>query len=229
MTKTFNILQKVRKRWEMEETALIWRWLPAFPCGKACAAAPAEPRNDKSGNLPLPEGRRDKLACAAHPCHCEEAEGRRGNLGKAVTNSPEAFLRFGCILRDCRALLRKARNDKLGGLSHSEGRSAELASAALPCHCEEGASPTRQSQVGTFDFAGAFPCSGRYCEIAAPCSARLAMTNLGAFPIRRGAAPSLRVPPSRVIPRSEATWESLAGTCGFAEVRLSPPLRQYIA
>ena len=155
MTKTFNIMQKVRKRWEMEETALIWRWLPAFPCGKACAAAPAEPRNDKSGNLPLPEGRRDKLACASHPCHCEEAEGRRGNLGKAVTNSPEAFLRFGCILRDCRALLRrgfpvlrpvlrdcrallrKARNDKLGCLSHSEGRSAELASAALPCHSEE--------------------------------------------------------------------------------------------
>ena len=137
MTKTFNILQKVRKSWEMEETALIWRWLPAFPCGKACAAAPAEPRNDKSGNLPLPEGRRDKLACASHPCHCEEAEGRRGNLGKAVTNSSEAFLRFGCILRDCRALLRKARNDKLGCLSHSEGRSAELASAALPCHSEE--------------------------------------------------------------------------------------------
>ena len=133
MTKTFNILQKVRKSWEMEETALIWRWLPAFPCGKACAAAPAEPRNDKSGNLPLPEGRRDKLACASHP--------------------------------------------SLRG----------------------GRRPTRQSQVGTFDFAGAFPCSGRYCEIAAPCSARLAMTNLGAFPIRRGAAPSLRVPPSRVI------------------------------
>ena len=41
------------------------------------------------------------------------------------------------VLRDCRALLRKARNDKLGGLSHSEGRSAELASAALPCHSEE--------------------------------------------------------------------------------------------
>ena len=164
MTKTFNILQKVRKIWEMEETALIWRWLPAFPCGKACAAAPAEPRNDKSG-----------------------------------------------------------------GQLHPEGRIGKLAIASLPCHCEEGASPTRQSQVGTFDFAGAFPCSGRYCEIAEPCSARLAMTNLGAFPIRRGAAPSLRVPPSRVIPRSEATWESHAGTCDFAGARLSPPLRQYIA
>ena len=130
MTKTFNILQKVRKRWEMEETALIWRWLPAFPCGKACAAAPAEPRNDKSGNLPLPEGRRDKLACASHPCHCEEAEGRRGNLRRVLFRSRP-------VLRDCRALLRKARNDKLGCLSHSEGRSAELASAALPCHSEE--------------------------------------------------------------------------------------------
>ena len=137
MTKTFNILQKVRKRWEMEETALIWRWLPAFPCGKACAAAPAEPRNDKSGNLPLPEGRRDKLACASHPCHCEEAEGRRGNLGKAVTNSPEAFLRFGCILRDCRALLRKDRNDKSGNLPLPEGRRDKLACASHPCHCEE--------------------------------------------------------------------------------------------
>ena len=80
MTKTFNILQKVRKSWEMEETALIWRWLPAFPCGKACAAAPAEPRNDKSGGQLHPEGRIGKLAIASLPCHCEEAEGRRGNL-----------------------------------------------------------------------------------------------------------------------------------------------------
>ena len=148
---------------------------------------------------------------------------------QALTDSPKAFPCSGRVLRDCHALLRKALNDKLGGLLHPEGRRDKLACASHPCHCEEGASPTRQSQVGTFDFAGAFSCSGRYCEIAAPCSARLAMTNLGAFPIRRDAAPSLRVPPSRVIPRSEATWESLAGTCDFAGARLSPPLRQYIA
>ena len=153
MTKTFNIPQKVRKRWEMEETALIWRWLPAFPCGKACAAAPAEPRNDKSGGQLHPEGRIGKLAIVSLPCHCEEgasptrqsregscefagglpmlrlhparlprllrslamtnlgvpssrviarrAQARRGNLGKAVANSPEAFPCYGCILRDC--------------------------------------------------------------------------------------------------------------------------------
>ena len=145
MTKTFNILQKVRKIWEMEETALIWRWLPAFPCGKACAAAPAEPRNDKSGNLPLPEGRIGKLAIAS-----------------------------------------------------------------LPCHCEEGASPTRQSQVGTFDFAGAFPCSGRYCEIAAPCSARLAMTSQETCRVRGGAQGGRQ---GICIPRLKAigAW----GKCGL--------------
>ena len=95
-------------------------------------------------------------------CHCEEAEGRRGNLGKAVTNSPEAFLRFGCILRDCRALLRKARNDKLGCLSHSEGRSAELASAALPCHSVERSDVAiSQYHIGYHESSGetvtAFP------------------------------------------------------------------------
>ena len=51
--------------------------------------------------------------------------------------SAGGFPVFRPVLRDCRALLRKARNDKLGCLSHSEGRSAELASAALPCHSEE--------------------------------------------------------------------------------------------
>ena len=54
----------------------------------------------------------------------------------------------------------------LGAFSHSEGRIGKLAIASLPCHCEEGASPTRQSQVGTCEFAGAFLCSGVYCEIA---------------------------------------------------------------
>ena len=65
------------------------------------------------------------------------AQARRGNLGKAVTNSPEAFLRFSCILRDCRALLRKARNDKSGNLPLPEGRRDKLACASHPCHCEE--------------------------------------------------------------------------------------------
>ena len=33
-------------------------------------------------------------------CHCEEAAGRRGNLGKAVTFSPMAFLLSAIVLRD---------------------------------------------------------------------------------------------------------------------------------
>ena len=33
-------------------------------------------------------------------CHCEEAAGRRGNLGKTVTFSPMAFLQSGRVLRD---------------------------------------------------------------------------------------------------------------------------------
>ena len=47
-----------------------------------------------------------------------------------------------------------------GGFPHPEGRNDKPESAFLPCHCEEGASPTRQSQAGTIEFAGAFLCSG---------------------------------------------------------------------
>ena len=33
-------------------------------------------------------------------CHCEEANGRRGNLGKALTISPMTFLLSNLVLRD---------------------------------------------------------------------------------------------------------------------------------
>ena len=56
---------------------------------------------------------------------------------------------------------------RLPRLAPAEPRNDNLGSASLPCHCEEGASPTWQSQVGTCEFAGAFLCSGVYCEIAA--------------------------------------------------------------
>ena len=41
-------------------------------------------------------------------------------------------------------------------------------------------------------------------EIAAPCSARLAMTSSGACCIRRDAGTNLQAPPSRVMARREA-------------------------
>ena len=59
---------------------------------------------------------------------------RRGNLKQALTISPKASLCSECVPRDCHALLRKARNDKLGGLLHPEGRRDKPASASLPCH-----------------------------------------------------------------------------------------------
>ena len=51
-------------------------------------------------------------------CHCEEAAGRRGNLGKAVTISPVAFPRCSRVLRDCtpRALPRASRSGRHVGL-----------------------------------------------------------------------------------------------------------------
>ena len=96
-----------------------------FPALRAQGAtAPAEPRNDKLGS-------------AFFPCHCEEGASPTWQSQAGSDESAGGFPVFRPVLRDCRALLRKARNDKLGCLSHSEGRSAELASAALPCHSEE--------------------------------------------------------------------------------------------
>ena len=52
----------------------------------------------------------------------------RGNLGKAVSFSPMAFLRSGYDLRDCHVGLRPPRNDKLGGL-------APLNCCCTTCNC----------------------------------------------------------------------------------------------
>ena len=107
-------------------------------------------------------------------CHCEEAAGRRGNLGKAVANSPGAFP---CSGRCCEIATAPAepRNDKLG-------------SAFFPCHCEEGASPTRQSREGSCEFAGGLPMLRLHPARLPRLLRSLAMTNLG-------------VPSSRVIAR----------------------------
>ena len=62
------------------------------------------------------------------------AQARRGNLGKAVANSPEAFPCYGCIPRDCHGSCEIAtapaepRNDKLEGLPNSQGRNDKLES-----------------------------------------------------------------------------------------------------
>ena len=69
-----------------------------FPALRAQGAtAPAEPRNDKSGSASL-------------PCHSEE----RSDVGISCRHLRfrRGFPVFRLVLRDCHALLRKARNDK---------------------------------------------------------------------------------------------------------------------
>ena len=90
---------------------------------------------------------------------------RRGNLGKAVAISPgvPCYPAGYCeIAPQGHFLALRAQ----GATAPAEPRNDKLGSAFFPCHCEEGASPTWQSQVGTCEFAGAFLCSGVYCEIA---------------------------------------------------------------
>ena len=71
-----------------------------FPALRAQGAtAPAEPRNDKLGS-------------AFFPCHCEEGASRTWQSQAGSDESAGGFPVFRPVLRDCRALLRKARNDK---------------------------------------------------------------------------------------------------------------------
>ncbi len=64
----------------------------------------------------------------------------------------------------------------------------KLGSAFFPCHCEEGASPTRQSREGSCEFAGGLPMLRLHPARLPRLLRSLEMTNLG-------------VPSSRVIAR----------------------------
>ena len=50
---------------------------------------------------------------------------------QALTDSPKAFPCSGRVLRDCHALLCKARNDKLGSLLQPEGCNDKMARPTL--------------------------------------------------------------------------------------------------
>ena len=75
---------------------------------------------------------------------------------------------------------------------------------------------TWESRGGSCAFADGFPTIRPGTARLPRLLRSLAMTNLIACFTRRGARANLRVPSSRVIPRSEATWESQAGTIEFA-------------
>ena len=51
------------------------------------------------GSYKFPDTLADRTG--SRNCHCEEAAGRRGNLGKAVAISPMASQLSGRVLRDC--------------------------------------------------------------------------------------------------------------------------------
>ena len=104
--------------------------------------------------------------------------------------SAGAFL---CSSQSCEIATAPAepRNDKSGSLPHPEGRNDKARSAPLPCHCEEGVSPTWQSQAGTYESAGAFLCSSQSCEIAtAPAEPR--NDKSGSLPLNVQKAPRVR-------------------------------------
>ena len=59
-----------------------------------------------------------------------------------------------------------------GATAPAEPRNDKLGSAFFPCHCEEGASPTWQSQAGSDESAGGFP-------VFRPSAAEIATAPLG--------------------------------------------------
>ena len=80
-----------------------------------------------------------------------------------------------------------------GGFPHPEGRNDKPESASLPCHCEEGASPTWESRGGSCAFADGFPTIRPGTARLPRLLRSLAMTNLIACFTRRGAMTKLRV------------------------------------
>ena len=119
-----------------------------FPALRAQGAtAPAEPRNDKLGS-------------AFFPCHCEEGASPTWQSQAGSDESAGGFPVFRPVLRDCRALLRKARNDKSGSI-------APLNS------CHQYCQPAWRSLSAATDAIGAYHFIGSHYESAASRRARL--------------------------------------------------------
>ena len=98
------------------------------------ATAPAETRNDKLGGLLHPEGRSDKLASASLPCHCEEGASPTWQSREGSHDFAGGFPMLRPVLRDCHALLRKARNDKSGSVCRFDGNLFLLPVPSRDCH-----------------------------------------------------------------------------------------------
>ena len=82
--------------------------------------------SERHGQLQI--WRHSRRMCNASKFVIARPQRGRGNLGKAVSFSPMAFLRSGYDLRDCHVGLWPPRNDKLGGL-------APLNCCCTTCNC----------------------------------------------------------------------------------------------
>ena len=134
-----------------------------FPALRAQGAtAPAEPRNDKSGSASL-------------PCHSEE----RSDVGISCRHLRfrRGFPVFRPVLRDCRALLRKARNDKSRAFTvltigcqfrrYSAGSGVPLP-YNITSHCKRAGRAVRPFSILLFHFHSAEDIDGAHAHAEVP-------------------------------------------------------------
>ena len=136
-----------------------------FPALRAQGAtAPAEPRNDKLGS-------------AFFPCHCEEGASPTWQSQAGSDESAGGFPVFRPVLRDCRALLRKARNDKSRAFTvltigcqfrrYSAGSGVPLP-YNITSHCKRAGLRVRPFSILLFHFHSAQDIDGAHAHAEVP-------------------------------------------------------------
>ena len=136
-----------------------------FPALRAQGAtAPAEPRNDKLGS-------------AFFPCHCEEGASPTWQSQAGSDESAGGFPVFRPVLRDCRALLRKARNDKSRAFTvltigcqfrrYSAGPGCPLP-YNITSHCKRAGLRVRPFSILLFHFHSAQDIDGAHAHAEVP-------------------------------------------------------------
>ena len=136
-----------------------------FPALRAQGAtAPAEPRNDKLGS-------------AFFPCHCEEGASPTWQSQAGSDESAGGFPVFRPVLRDCRALLRKARNDKSRAFTvltigcqfrrYSAGPGCPLR-YNITSHCKRAGRAVRPFSILLFHFHSAQDIDGAHAHAEVP-------------------------------------------------------------
>ena len=161
-----NLVQAVTNPPGSSYDAAVYREIAPqghFPALRAQGAtAPAEPRNDKSGSASL-------------PCHSEE----RSDVGISCRHLRfrRGFPVFRPVLRDCRALLRKARNDKSRAFTvltigcqfrrYSAGSGVPLP-YNITSHCKRAGRAVRPFSILLFHFHSAEDIDGAHAHAEVP-------------------------------------------------------------